>query len=320
MSPGSHSRPASFLLKTRHLTLLLHLYEHRSVLRAAEAANMTQPAASKLLLEMEKLLGVPLFERHARGIEPTWYGHALARRARAALSELGHAQDEIAALRDGRLGQASVGTVVNPGSNLVPQAVALLKRDVPGIKVHVEMDYSRPLVAKLLNGELDVVIGRIMDPELGTQLQFEALADEPHSVIARAGHPLAARARLTHADLAGYGWIMPPEGSVLNTRLNTAFLEHRLPWPSNIVTTNALPVTITLLRESDLLTALPVESLEAWMKAVELVALPIQLGVRMEDFGFITRRNQALSPAAERMLAALRTTARRLYAGYADRG
>lgn len=139
MSPGSPSRPASFLLKTRHLMLLLHLYEHRSVLRAAAAANMTQPA-SKLLLEMEKLLDVALFERHARGIEPTWCGHVLARRTRAALSELGHAQDEIAALRDGRLGQASIGTVVNPGSNLVPQAVALLKRDVPDIKVYVEMD------------------------------------------------------------------------------------------------------------------------------------------------------------------------------------
>lgn len=60
-------------LKTRHLSLLLHLYEQRSVLRAAEAANMTQPAASKLLAEMESLLGVPLFERHARGVEPTWY-------------------------------------------------------------------------------------------------------------------------------------------------------------------------------------------------------------------------------------------------------
>ena len=71
-------------LKTRHLLLLLHLYEQRTVLKAAEAASMTQPAASKLLAEMEDMLGVKLFERHARGVEPTWYGQVLIRRARSA--------------------------------------------------------------------------------------------------------------------------------------------------------------------------------------------------------------------------------------------
>src|SRR5687768_15870287 len=177
-------------LKTRHLSLLLHLHEHRSVLRAAEAANMTQPAASKLLSEMEGILGVPLFERHARGVEPTWYGQVLIRRARAALSEIGRAHDEIAAMRSGRMGQAAIGTVVNPGTTLVPQAIAAVKRDFPDILIRVEMDYSRPLVAKLLDGQLDIVIGRILGPEGAGDLEFEPLADEPHSVIVRAGHPL----------------------------------------------------------------------------------------------------------------------------------
>ena len=166
-------------LKTRHLLLLMHLEEQGSVLRAAEAARMTQPAASKLLAEMEGLLGVPLFERHARGVEPTWYGQVLIRRARTALLEIGRAQEEIAALRDGRMGQASIGTVVNPGTNLVPQAVAAVKREHPDILVRIEMDYSRPLVAKLLDGQLDLVIGRIMDPEGGADLLFEPLPDTP---------------------------------------------------------------------------------------------------------------------------------------------
>ena len=206
-------------LKTRHLLLLLHLYEQRSVLRAAEAANMTQPAASKLLSEMEGILGVPLFERHARGVEPTWYGQVLIRRARSALSEIGRAHDEIAAMRSGRMGQASIGTVVNPGTNLVPQAIAAVKREFPDILIRVEMDYSRPLVAKLLDGQLDIVIGRILGPEGAGDLEFEPLADEPHSVIVRAGHPLTQRSGLTHADLIEYGWIMPPAASVLRTRL-----------------------------------------------------------------------------------------------------
>ncbi len=302
-------------LKTRHLLLLLHLYEQRSVLRAAEAANMTQPAASKLLAEMEDLLGVPLFERHARGVEPTWYGQVLIRRARSALSEIGRAQDEIAALRSGRAGQASIGTVVNPGTNLVPQAVAALKRDFPDILIRIEMDYSRPLVARLLDGQLDIVVGRIMGAEGSSELEFEPLADEPHSVIVRAGHPLAGRSRVGYGDLVEHGWIMPPDGSVLRARLDAVFLEHGLVPPQNIVETTSLPVTIHLLRHSDLLTALPVESVAPYLQTGQMVVLPVALDVRMDFFGIIRRRDQLLSPGAERVLEALRVTARRLYAG-----
>ena len=300
-------------LKTRHLLLLLHLYEQRSVLRAAEAANMTQPAASKLLSEMEGILGVPLFERHARGVEPTWYGQVLIRRARAALSEIGRAHDEIAAMRSGRMGQAAIGTVVNPGTTLVPQAIAAVKRDFPDILIRVEMDYSRPLVAKLLDGQLDIVIGRILGPEGAGDLEFEPLADEPHSVIVRAGHPLTQRSELTHADLIEYGWIMPPAASVLRTRLDSMFLEHGLAPPQNIIETASLPVIIHLLRHSDLLTALPAESVAPYLQTAQMQVLPIELGVHMEFFGIIRRRDQQLSPGAERVLESLRATARLLY-------
>ncbi|MBN8260691.1 MAG: LysR family transcriptional regulator [Xanthomonadales bacterium] len=300
-------------LKTRHLLLMVHLYEQRSILRAAEAANMTQPAASKLLAEMEHLLGVPLFERHARGVEPTWYGQVLIRRARAALSEIGRAHDEIAALASGLMGQAAVGTVVNPGTTLVPQAIAELKRDFPDILVKVEMDYSRPLVARLLDGQLDIVIGRIMDPEGAAELEFEPLADEPHAVIVRSGHPLAQRATLAHADLTDYGWIMPPEASVLRARLDAVFLEHGLPPPRNLVETTSLPVIIHLLRHSDLMTALPSVAVGPYLQTGQMVQLPIELGVRMDHFGIIRRRDQLLSPGAERVLQALRATARKIY-------
>ncbi len=300
-------------LKTRHLLLLVHLYEQRSVLRAAEAANMTQPAASKLLAEMENQLGVPLFERHARGVEPTGYGQVLIRRARAALSEIGRAHDEIAALRSGLIGQVSIGTVVNPGTTLVPQAIAEVKREFPGILIKVEMDYSRPLVAKLLDGQLDIVVGRIMEAEGAAELDFEPLADEPHATIVRADHPLARRDKVSHADLAEHGWIMPPQGSVLRSKLDAVFLEHGLPLPQNIVETASLPVIIHLLRNSDMLSALPAESVAPYLQTGQMRVLPIELGVRMEYFGLIRRRDQPLSPGAERVLQALRTTAHRIY-------
>ena len=176
------------------------------------------------------------------------------------------------------------------------------------------MDYSRPLVAKLLDGQLDIVVGRIMGPEGAGELDFEPLADEPHAVIVRAGHPLTRRPRITHADLSDYGWIMPPAASVLRSRLDAVFLEHGQAPPQNIVETASLPVIIHLLRHSDLLTALPPESVGPYLQTGQMHMLPIELGVRMEFFGIIRRRDQLLSPGAERVLEALRATARRLYA------
>ena len=95
-------------LKTHQLVFLVHLDEERRLARAAAAAGLTQPAASKLLRQIEETLDVKLFERHARGVAPTRYGEILVRHARSALSEIGLAREELAALKAGQIGRAHV--------------------------------------------------------------------------------------------------------------------------------------------------------------------------------------------------------------------
>jgi DNA-binding transcriptional LysR family regulator len=75
-----------------------------------------------------------------------------------------------------------------------------------------------------------------------------------------------------------------------------------------------LPVITNLLRTSDLLTALPVDSIAPYTQANMLTVLPIELGVSIESFGIVRRRDHLLSPGGQRVLEALRVTARRLYA------
>ena len=153
---GRNSGIRSFLrrrLNIRHIALMAQLDEARSVVRAAEAAGMSQPAASTLLRGFEEALDVPLFERHARGIVPTPYGEILVRHARSILSEIDQVQEEIASLKSGLSGQASVGTVTTPGTNLVPLAVSLLKQKHPGLLVSIDVDHSRPLIERLLGHE-----------------------------------------------------------------------------------------------------------------------------------------------------------------------
>jgi DNA-binding transcriptional LysR family regulator len=293
-------------IKTRQLVLLAHLDRERSVLRAAEAVGMSQPAASKLLRELEEFLGVRLFERHARGIEPTQYGEILVRHAHSVLAEIRRAQEEVDALKQGRLHRVSIGTVVSPGAELVPMAISLLEQRHPQMIVSVEVDYSRPMVAKLLDGRLDIVIGRILDPPDAAHLHFEALAEEPHSLIARPQHPLARRRKLGVSDLVAHTWILPPDESILRERLTAMFLQHGLGLPQRIVETSSLPLITNLLRCTDMLVALPAEVVRPYCNAGMLAVLPIDLGVHMDSFGIITRRGHGLARGAAETLAALR--------------
>lgn len=300
-------------LKTRQLALLMHLDDRRSILRAAEAANMTQPAASKLLAELEDTLGVALFVRHARGVEPTGYGDVLVRHARNALMELRQAQEEIADLKAGVTGHASIGTVVTSATSLVPMAVAELKAKSPCILVNIEMDFSEVLVRQLLAGKLDIVVARIYHPEGLAELNFEPFGEEPHAMYARASHPLMRKRGLGLTDLVGQTWVLPPRGNVLRDRLTVLFLEERLELPKQVVETASLPVIISLLQLSEMVSALPSEVVRPYCESGVLKRLPINLDLRLGEAGIITRRDQELSPGAQAMLGALRAVVARLH-------
>lgn len=297
----------------RQIALIAQLDDAHCVGRAAEAIGMSQPAASTLLRGFEEALEVPLFERHARGISPTPYGEILVRHARAILAEIDQVQQEITSLKSGLSGRASVGTVVTPGTNLVPLAVANLKQQHPGLLVSIDVDHSRPLVEKLVQGQLDVVVARLLDAHGAGELQLEPLAEESHAVIASAQHPLAGRIGLQLEDLLGQPWILPPPGSLMRELLTGVFLQRGLPMPLNVVETQSLPAIIGLLRTTDAVVPLPMETVQPLCESGYLTLLIEDVGIDMSPFGLITRRNHKLSPGAKALLSALRTTAMTLY-------
>jgi DNA-binding transcriptional LysR family regulator len=306
-------------LKMRQIALLAHLDEERCVLRAAQAIGMTQPAASKLLREIEEALQVQLFERHARGIVPTSCGEILVRHARSILSEIHLAQQEIATLKSGLSGQASLGTITTPAANLVPTAIGLLKRNHPGLLVSVELDHSRPLLEKLLHGQLDMLVARLLDGDSPESLKFEPLEDERHAVLVGGQHPLAGKADVRLEDLLNHPWILPPPGSVLRERLAGLFLQRGLAVPANIIQTQSLPVITHLLRATDAVAVLQREPVQSWCESGCLSVLIKDLGLEIGCFGIITRADHMLSPGARALLDSLREVAASLYAPKPDR-
>jgi DNA-binding transcriptional LysR family regulator len=286
---------------------------------AAQAAGMTQPAASKLLAELETAVGQALFHRHPRGVQANAMGAVLIRLARMVLSDVRKAAEELTALRAGSQVRLAIGSVLSPAVRLLPQALLQLAQQQPQLAVSVETDTSRPMLQKLLAGQLDVVIGRLLDPEHAQDVNFVPLADEPHALFARLGHPLLQIKSITSANVLEFPWIMPPKASILRERIESIFLQRGHAPPRCSLETTSLPLTMRLLHESDALVALPPEVVAPYDSAQPLSIVPFALNVRMDAFGLINRKNPQSTPQLEILRQVILDAARLAYPNQADR-
>jgi len=300
-------------LKTRQLLLLVALAEEGNIHRAAQVLNMTQPAASKLLKDLEDVLEVSLFDRLPRGMRATWYGEAMIRHARVALASLNQAHDEIQALKSGRFGQVSVGAITTPGIMLLPQAVSAVKAAHPSLRVSVQIETSDVLLDRMAQGKIDMLVARLFAQHDKTALRYEALAEEPAVAMVRPGHPLLNVDNLVLRDLVNSCWIVPSEGSVLRHRFDLMFREEGLETPANLIETTALLFITKMIAESDAICLVAADVARHYAEHGLVAVLPTDLPCRMDAYGIITRTDRPLSPAAKVMLSALKTAAADVY-------
>jgi DNA-binding transcriptional LysR family regulator len=307
-------------LKTRQLLLLVAMEEEGNIHGAAQVLNMTQPAASKLLKDLEDMLEVKLFDRLPRGVRPTWYGETMIRHARMALASLSQAHDEIDALKAGRFGQVAIGSITAPAITLLPDAIARVKEQHPSLRIALQVETSDVLMDRLAQGKLDMVIGRLFERHDKSGLRYEALVEEPVAAIVRPSHPLMEVTTLTLRDLVGMGWIVPPTGSVLRHRLELMFQEEGLDTPGNLIETTALLFLTKMLGQSDLIAVVAADVALYYQEHGLCAILPIELPCKMDAFGMIMRTDRLLAPAANVMLRALKTAALETYGVTLDLG
>lgn len=301
-------------LKTRQLMLLIAIEEEGNIHRAAEVLNMSQPAASKLLKDLEDMLGVSLFERLPRGMRPSWYGESMIRYARIALSSLGAAGAEIEALKAGRAGTVSIGSIAGPAISLLPIALARISQANPDLQVSLLVESSDVLLERLEQNRLDLMVGRLFARHDKRNLQYEALAEEDICVIARPEHPIFSLSRPGLDDLAKAMWIVPPEGSVLRHRFELMFQSAGLQAPQRVIGTAALLFLTKMLQESDYLAVVPLDVARHYADFGMVGIVPVELSCKMDSFGIVTRTDWLLSPGAQIALQALRDAASETYA------
>jgi DNA-binding transcriptional LysR family regulator len=188
-------------LKLRQLHLLVALDDYRNVGKVAASICVSQPAVSKSLKQLERGLGVKLFERTVRGLQPTAFGERLIRHARAVLAELTRARDELKSFKEGGYDTLNVGTFGTVTVVLIPRALSEFKKRAPSTTVSVTEGTLDFLLPELWSGKLDMIVGRLPDPRSVYGLEEKVLSEEAVSLVVAANHPLARRRQLRWTEL-----------------------------------------------------------------------------------------------------------------------
>lgn len=293
-------------LKLRHYQLFLALDEHRNLHRAAAQLNMSQPAASKLLSDLEANLGIRLFERHSRGLSPNWYGEIMIRHAHSMRSALHHTGKELNAMREGNEGTVAVGTVMAPAVTILTRAIERVHRERPGLKVRVDVDVSKVLVPRLLEGELDFAITRIPSGINTERFVFEEIGEEELCFVVRKGHPLESKTALNLADMAAYPWALQPAGALMRQRVDSLFLHHQVAPPCQIVDTADLLFSLALVDKSNTITVTTREVADLLCPPQRFYLLPFNETLSVQPYGLVSLRHQRLSPGAAALMSTLR--------------
>lgn len=296
-------------MKLTHIRDVLAVAELGSMRAAARHLQVAQPALTRSIQEIERELGVSLFERHARGVTTTPLGDHFLRRARIVRSELDRATEEIAQLSGGTTGQVVMAASTAPTIALMPSAMAAFRKQYPGAVLKVTESLFSGIEAQLLDGTIDFYVGPF-DPGLTpASLQSEKLFEYNRFILARKGNPLAQASSI--ANLADAQWVRPLALSENHFEADfDELFEARVGAPPKIVMyAHSALMTLMMVSNSDLVTILPQQWLEVPLPGDQLVRIEIAEQLPPLNMCVVRRRGMPLTPMAEYMSDAIRRAA-----------
>ncbi|MBY5869905.1 LysR family transcriptional regulator [Rhizobium leguminosarum] len=289
-------------LKLNHLRMIVAIEDSGQISAAADVLNISQPAASRMLSEMESITKTSLYERVARGVVLTTFGAALARRARKILLELREASREIAELKSGKGGSVFIGAVTAPAMSLVVPAINKVRKAYPGIEINIQVETSNVLARELLAARHDFIIGRIPDDLNPRLFEVTEIGIERACLIVRSSHPLMKQKTSSLSEVRDYDWVFQPPGTLLRRTIEDVFLSRGVALPENIVNTSSLLLTCAIVCETDAIAPVAVDVAQflasQGSNASDVRMLPIDFDINVKPYSMITARERALPPSA----------------------
>jgi LysR family hydrogen peroxide-inducible transcriptional activator len=197
----------------RQLRYLQALHEQGHFGRAAEICNVTQSTLSAGLAELETLLGVQLVERSKRHVLFTKLGEEVARRGAALLLDAEAVVALVRSATEPLTGPLRLGVIPTIAPYLLPRLVLPCKRQFPKLRLYLQEEQTARLVEHLLDGRLDAGLLALPYPTAG--LALAEIGDDPFLLACPAEHPLAAKDRVSAADLVAGELLLLEDGHCL---------------------------------------------------------------------------------------------------------
>lgn len=293
-------------IKPKHLELVLKIAETEQLQLAAQAVAMSQPAASRILADLEASLGSALFIRHPSGMEPTPAGHVLIRHARVVLSELATMGEELTYLQTGAAGNVRIGAVTGPAVGYLMPALKEVYRQHPDLRVSVDVAPSAVLFRHLEEARYDFILGRVTPGHDTRDLRLYPARSEIVSLLVHESHPLAGQDRVALEALTDFPWVIQEEGSPIRDAVEQAFHASGVPVPTRVLNSSSLLVALAQVAEGRAI-APQTEEVKNLLVSREidarLVALNLQLDIIVTPYFVVQSNRRRLSRAAEIVLS-----------------
>lgn len=293
-------------LRLRALTLVETLSTTGSLHEAARRLNVSQPALSVMLQEIERALGGRLFERSRRGLVPTDKGDYMIRQARLMLADLRRIRSEFDPANEGRA-LLRIGALPLVMLEIVPKALALLRRSQPAVRAEFHEAAAPGILTDLAEGRIDLVIGRMLpDFADNEDLSADFLFAESFCIVSRPDHALSRRRKISWPQLAEADWVEAPTNTALHDFFAEAFLRRGLRPPQPAYRSASFYSCVAILGTSDCLMMVPREVGRHFACQSRLHLLPVAIEEASAPFSLITRRSRARTRAMMAFEAAVR--------------
>lgn len=313
-----HQRQQALLsrLKMRHLALLVAVARQRTLSRVAAELQLTQPAITKALREIEDVFMSRLFDRSPRGLAPTAAGRAVLAHAQAALADMEAVGRELAAIEGGLHGSLRLGVIPHAPRMLLDAALAHVLAQTPRVAVVVREGTTDELVAALRGHELDVAIGRAFDAAGQTDIAQEPLyRQSPCLLVHTRSRARLARGPLDWERLAALDWILPPMNTPIRRTVNAVFAGAGVAPPVPWVETYSLKSIDAVMRRQPNAIAILAHDIGAELAAGGAGALlPHPLRWSLPPVSLLVRKERAQQRETKALAAAVRAAAKRAVA------
>lgn len=291
-------------LRMRQVALILAIDDVGTLRGAAAHLGLSQPAATKMLHELESTLGQRLFEREGRGLRLNAAGARVTGYFRGLRGSVEALNRDLAELGEGASGHLAIGSIMAASPGRLTDALVALKREFPLLSVEIAVDSSDRLMDQLREGVLELVVGRLTALP-GIDCRFTAIEDEALAVVCGVQHPLARRRRVDFASLLDHPWILQPRPSPMRDVIEREFRRHHQRLPRGLIETGSILTTISLVGASDFLGVIPHSVARRDEKHGVLRVLPYRFREKLESYGTLEPKDRPLSATAARFLQLL---------------